>query len=338
MPELFSSNVHDMLPKARTLLAEDGEWNHRRNGVILELDGAPAVMIYLRPNERVLFYPERDANPFFHLFESLWMLAGRRDVRWLEQWSSQIAQYSDDGKIFNGAYGYRWRMGHGADQIKNLISLLRNEPHTRRAVLQMWSPEHDLHTTDRKTKDACCNLSCAFSIGADKRLNMAVFNRSNDLILGCCGANAVHFSVLLEYVASALKIPVGRYMQISSNLHAYKEQWEKFFKYDLSQPNPYDNREVVAYPLVHIQEEWNWELIKFIEATGPKMELVFPQFHELFFRDIAAPMATAHRIWKNKENSNRFEQAKAALEDMPWDCDWRKASWEWIDRREQRAK
>jgi hypothetical protein len=36
----------------------------------------PVMSVTSIPTERVLFDPARDANPFFHLFESLWMLAG----------------------------------------------------------------------------------------------------------------------------------------------------------------------------------------------------------------------------------------------------------------------
>lgn len=70
----------------------------------------PVIVTYEKPRERVLFNAARDANPFFHLFESLWMLAGHNDVAPLQFYSSNIAEVaSDDGKTFNGAYGYRWR-------------------------------------------------------------------------------------------------------------------------------------------------------------------------------------------------------------------------------------
>src|SRR5271154_5758040 len=42
---------------------------------------------YEKPDERVLFSQTRDANPFFHFFESLWILAGREDVEFLAQFN-----------------------------------------------------------------------------------------------------------------------------------------------------------------------------------------------------------------------------------------------------------
>jgi hypothetical protein len=53
------------------------------------------VTQYIRPTERVLFSPRRDANPVFHLMEALWMLAGESEVAWLSQFSSNIASYAE---------------------------------------------------------------------------------------------------------------------------------------------------------------------------------------------------------------------------------------------------
>jgi hypothetical protein len=63
----------------------------------------PVMLHYERPTERVLFNKARDANPFFHLYEALWMLAGRNDVAPLAYYVKDMARFSDDGKTFNGA-------------------------------------------------------------------------------------------------------------------------------------------------------------------------------------------------------------------------------------------
>lgn len=131
----------------------------------------PVTVSYQKPLERVLFNSVRDANPFFHLFESLWMLAGRNDVAPLAFYSSGIADVaSDDGRTFNGAYGYRWRTAArdveadwSVDQLNVLINHLHQKPESRRAVLQMWNVEDDLLKIDA-TKDVCCNTAAYFSI------------------------------------------------------------------------------------------------------------------------------------------------------------------------------
>jgi thymidylate synthase len=178
-----------------------------RNGPVLMID-EPVMVTYTHPKERVLFNHARDANPFLHLYEALWMLAGRNDVAPLAYYAKQFEQYSDDGKTLNGAYGYRWRHAFNLrtydsrqgeckplDQLRILIDHLKTDPNSRRAVLQMWNVESDLLKIDT-SKDVCCNTAVYFSIrdtdeydqAKDARppqyvLDMTVTNRSNDLCL-----------------------------------------------------------------------------------------------------------------------------------------------------------
>jgi thymidylate synthase len=170
-----------------------------RNGDVLMID-EPVTITYTHPRERVLFNSARDANPFFHLYESLWMLAGRNDVAPLAYYCKQFKEYSDDGKTLNGAYGYRWRYGAryegvagdmiSHDQLNVLVHHLKADPTSRRAVLQMWTVEDDLLKIGRRctrhppglsfrscsrcggtgiepgsfSRDVCCNLSVMFSL------------------------------------------------------------------------------------------------------------------------------------------------------------------------------
>ena len=108
MEHIMARNVSDGLFLTKLSLLECGQQENTRNGLVLEFP-TPFCVTYSHPTERVLFYPERDANPFFHLMESLWMLAGRNDVEWISKYNKRISQYSDDGKTFHGAYGHRWR-------------------------------------------------------------------------------------------------------------------------------------------------------------------------------------------------------------------------------------
>jgi len=188
-----------------------------RNGPALVFP-TPVCTTYLKPWQRMLYHPGRDANPIFHIMESIWMLAGRRDVKFPEMFNSKFGQYSDDGVNFNAAYGYRWRQHFDNDQLISIINELRVNPSSRQCVLQMWDPD-DLF---KNTKDKACNLSALFDC-RDGALNMTVFNRSNDIWWGAYGANAVHFSYLQQFVAEAIDRPMGVYRQVANNFHLYTE-------------------------------------------------------------------------------------------------------------------
>jgi hypothetical protein len=219
-------NVNDALPFGLSAILRHGIVNQSRNGKVMMVP-APVTTAYLAPCERVLFSPERDANPFFHLMESMWMLAGCNDVAFPSYYSKQLASYSVDGQTLHGAYGHRWRNHFGYDQIEQAIADLKADPDSRRVIIQMWDATVDGRSTEANAKDRPCNDMVKFqAIPAGNGyycLNMSVFCRSNDAVWGAYGANAVHFSYLHEYVASAVGMSVGTYFQISDNLHVYDQ-------------------------------------------------------------------------------------------------------------------
>lgn len=338
MDVLTVRNVHLALPAAIQGLEQMGQERESRNGPVRLFPG-PVTTVYRRPCERVIFWPERDANPFFHLFEALWMLDGRQDVEYLSRFNSNIARYSDDGEVFHGAYGFRWRHLRGIDQLEMVIERLREDPTDRRQVVQMFDAEFDLLEQEGR-KDIPCNLTICFQRDFWGRLEMTVFNRSNDLIWGCYGANAVHFSVLQEYVATMIGCDVGFYRQVSCNLHAYLETLEplKHMVDLVNQPTPYNvtetggTPEVKAYPLITKTHRWNLELKMFLAEGNNALG-----YEDPFFRKIALPMLAAWDAFKADDSLVRFVEARTALTRMPPDCDWYKACDEWLTRRQERA-
>lgn len=226
-----------------------------RNGDVIRFVD-PFIMTFEKPKERILTDEIRDCNIFFHLYESLWMLYGGRDVASLTQFLPTMADYSDNGYNFWGAYGHRWRHFFSVDQIKMVIEELSRNQNTRRAVLQMWDGATDLDMALRGGKDVPCNLSALFEIVDNNKLNMTVFNRSNDLIWGALGANYFHFTILQEYIAAHTFTEVGKYHQVSNNSHVYlNAQFEKLttnlpedFK------DPYEGKTDKGSPLIRHKE------------------------------------------------------------------------------------
>ena len=316
-----------------------------RNGPVRMIP-EPVIVTYSCPRERVLFNAARDANPFFHLFESLWMLAGRNDVAPLKDYVSTIGDYSDDGVTLNGAYGERWRSweynewqpiseGEGLpewrDQLQEIVNQLKADPNSRRCVLEMWDPQRDLWS---ESKDKCCNLNVKFLI-FDAKLNMMVDNRSNDLILGMLGANVVHFSMLQEYMAACVGVEVGKYHQVTNNLHVYLDKWKPEEWLESNDRNMHSPPQVSygvnvfpsAIPLVENPEAFDKECAQFIDSIDG-------DFEEPFLRKVAQPMMAAFRA--HKQRRYRGDNSAARLIERVQASDWCYAGTQWLLRRQKR--
>jgi thymidylate synthase len=317
------ANVNYALDKALWWLRTAGLEEDSRNGKVVVSPG-PVATTYLHPRERVLFNPSRDANPFFHFFEALWMLAGRNDVDFLAQFNSRIATYSDDGKVLAGAYGFRWLQHFNIDQLQRVEGMLKKDPNTRRAVVSMWDPTMDL---GHPGNDRPCNTHIYFNVRNDA-LSMMVCCRSNDMIWGAYGSNVVHFSFLQEYLAGRLGLSVGVYTQMSFNAHVYTEICD--VKNTISPITRIDDRypqlSGYEFPMMITHEDkylWDDDLYDFFERgiTEPPNHAPRTQF----FREVVHPM---YRLWEGRRTSRVLELAEQVL--AP---DWRMACLEWISRR-----
>lgn len=323
-------NAHQGLVEGLHRIKNEGRPRKSRNGGVLSFT-VPYSTTYRQPRERVVFHPRRDANPFFHFFESLWMLAGQNDVATVEQFAANMREYSDDGLVFNAAYGYRWRRHFGTDQLATIVQALTDSPDCRRQVLGIWDPRHDLGL---KSKDLPCNTQAYFQVSHEGALDMMVTNRSNDIVWGTYGANAVQFSVLLEYVASRIGRPVGLYHQVSMNTHLYTRRHEELMN-DLAKEAPmppeqwscpYSRGEVTPFPLVNLPGgRWDRELKEFF-IRGYSVNYVDP-----FFEDVAKPLLEAWQAHK----ARNYGRAKVAIMQCAA-SDWQRAGHEWLERREER--
>lgn len=371
---IVARNVQAAYVRGLALVRERGVREETRNGPALVVPG-PVLTTYEKPLERVLLDPSRDANPFFHLLESFWMLAGRRDVASLEPFNAGLKKYSDDGVNYHGAYGHRWRehfpMMEGmmqpvsTDQLRRCIELLRVNPADRRVVLTMWDPTYDL---GQDGADFPCNTQVYFRgrlVPIDEtkpqaewnplvwRLDMTITCRSNDAIWGAYGANAVHFSVLHEFVAAAAGMALGSMHQLSNNLHAYEDVLERVGTPELWQPlggaestggfhgryTLYDDRvseyhRVAARPLFRTDAEADLDdvlhqLDRFWsgEDWDPDGEDGVGLLHLSACRDITL-VRDAYLAFRGRDREKA--RSKVAVIEAP---DWRRACSEWLERR-----
>jgi hypothetical protein len=271
-----------------------------------------------------MFWAERNANPFFHFMESLWMIAGRKDVKWISQFNKSFGQFSDDGKTFHGAYGDRWVNHFDMNQISVIVETLKKNRKDRRCVMTMWDPHVDL---GREGKDFPCNTQIYFDATHDV-LHMTVTCRSNDIVWGAYGANAVHMSFLQEIMATMIGIPVGCYWQISNNWHGYINTMEPVLPLidKTEEICPYEKGEVVPYRAMNVNPiEWFQDLHFFIDE-GP-----ITGFRDPFFRRVVTPIYQSWKAKEKTEDENRFDKALEIIQQCAA-SDWRKACSEWLIR------
>lgn len=331
MHVIRTRNVHTALPLGLRYLDGNSVPMPSRNGDVFVARG-PVTTVYVNPCERVLFWPERDANPFLHFFDAMWCLAGRNDVALLARFAARMASFSDDGTTLHGAYGYRLRNFYQMDQLDKAVDMLTVNPWDRRVVLQLWDANEDL---GRQGNDLPCNqqlmLRVAYGRANERnRLHMMVTSRSHDIIWGLYGANAVQFSYIQEYLAGRLNLEVGTLTNVSWNYHAYDEVYRKTYRGGLhtvwaeALECPYATGEVKPYPLMIEPDAWGDELEQFMddqERNGPWVNPFFPE--------VAQPLWLAHARRKD-DPTEAMRWAKSVTA-----TDWRKAAVEWLERRQR---
>ena len=297
-------------------------WAMKVNGVERESRNGPVITIaepigvtLTHPEERVIFDSVRDANPFFHLMEAIWMLSGEQDVRWLLQFNKRMVEYAEPDGILRGAYGFRWRYHFNYDQLLWAVGELKRNPESRRVVLSMWDSGFDTVGAPQRAKDLPCNTHIYLRIEYDK-LGFTVCNRSNDMIWGMLGANAVHMTILQEVLASAIGVGVGPYTVMTNNLHIYRSmpRFEEIM--DTVRPvNPYRNEDLV-YPI-----KVEAGIMDFLAQCQAFVNGYEGFVSNKWLMEVVLPV---HEAWFNR-TEDKIGEIKAP--------DWRVACFEWIARR-----
>lgn len=290
-----------------------------RNGPVFTIP-YPAELSLVFPKQRVLFDIARDANPFFHVMEFIWMMSGEKKLEWIKQFNSRFDKWSDDGVTLPASYGVRWRKHWSFDQIMVAIHQLKRDPRSRRAVLTMWDPCLDLNAIGESGVDRPCNTHIYLRIAYNK-LNMTVCNRSNDAIWGMLGTNAVHMTYLQELIAHGIGSEVGRYYVLTNNLHVYKNlpRFEKIMGKPGGTTDFYRTGQATTYPLLQSEET----VEEFLEDCEQFVADGMGSFKCAWFSQVAMPM---HDAYLQKEKRHLHISRIQAM-------DWRLACQQWAERR-----
>lgn len=311
---IYSDNVNEAYAKCSTALVQHGQRESSRNGEVYRIY-EPVTITYNRPDRRVLFGKGR--NPFFHVYESIWILAGRSDVEKLTPFVSNFKQYADRGGDVWDAYGKRLRRWFNHDQMFGAAEQLKRNPGTRRCVMAIWDGSADFRREVSYPENPAvpCNLAIVLQMRGDA-LDMTVFNRSNDMVWGALGANVVHFSIIHEVMARAVQATLGRYHQVTTNLHAYTKTWDQTSGWSAMQyPQP--------TPILFNN------LRDFLDVCEEFAEEPHENTGNTFLDNTAYPMMLAHQAYKTGDLDGAIHCVKKHVQGP----DWREACLEWLQAR-----
>lgn len=163
----------------------------------------------------------RGISPSYLCGELLWYFMGMNNLDFIARFSKFWTHISDDGETSNSAYGYIMRYKFGFDQIEKVIEQLTIDPFSRRAVINLNTPNE--HMID--TKDEPCTIALQFMI-RDGRLDCTAIMRSNDIWLGT-PYDVAFFTELQKYIAKRLCVKYGWYTHFATSLHAYGRDLDK---------------------------------------------------------------------------------------------------------------
>jgi len=213
--EVWLNALHDVI--------RSGHIVSPRDKLTLELPQRTTISDMTRP---VLTAPERQLSYRFMAAEAYWILSGSDRVEDISKYNPNIAQFSDDGERFYGAYGPKI-----VGQMDYIVDKLLQDPSSRQAGLTIW------RENPPATKDVPCTVAIFCNIRQDENkrdhLNVHVFMRSSDLWLGL-PYDTFNFSMFGHLICAKLNahrrhdeaVRPGYLFLTAASSHIYQTNWD----------------------------------------------------------------------------------------------------------------
>ncbi len=210
------ATVDDLLRRVIDKLLSTKRRITATRGDTIELTG---VLLQLTNPRARLSLTEKRGKLFSCLGELLWYLSGENSVHFIAEYVPRYRDDCEDGKTIHGGYGprlFNWKRNDATlDQVNNVLQLLRQKPHSRRAVIQLF----DAADIANSHKEIPCTCTLQFVV-RNRRLHLFTSMRSNDAFLGL-PHDIFAFTMLQEIMARSLGIELGRYKHFVTSLHLY---------------------------------------------------------------------------------------------------------------------
>ena len=137
-----------------------------------------------------------------------------------EDYLNRLGIDKNDGNM-GRIYGVQWRQWKGAngkvvDQLQNAINLIRENPESRRIMVNAWNAA-EIGTLDVALPP--CHNFFQFYV-AEGKLSLQMYQRSCDMFLGV-PLNIASYSVLLHMVAKITNLIPHEFIHVLGDAHIY---------------------------------------------------------------------------------------------------------------------
>lgn len=149
-------------------------------------------------------------------------------------------KYGDLGNV----YGKQWRNwtatnGERIDQISDAINQIKNNPDSRRIIVNAWNPEDVINAGSKESKAALppCHVMFQFYV-ADGKLSCMLTQRSGDQFLGV-PYNVSSYALLTHLIAHECGLEVGEFVHSIGDAHIYSNHFEQVKEQLSRDPRPF---------------------------------------------------------------------------------------------------
>ena len=170
------------------------------------------------------------------IHELLWFLSGDTNIKYLQAHGVRIwNEWADEKGDLGPVYGAQWRnwradANRSVDQISNVISQIKDNPHSRRHIVSSWNVG-ELH----KMALPPCHALFQFYV-ADGKLSSQLYQRSADVFLGV-PFNIASYALLTMMVAQVCDLKLGDFVHTLGDAHLYINHIQQASLQITRQPN-----------------------------------------------------------------------------------------------------
>ena len=169
--------------------------------------------------------------------ELQWFLKGDTNIRWLQEKNVTIwDEWADKQGELGPVYGKQWRAwtkpdGQVVDQIQRAIDLIKNDPDSRRIIVNAWN----VGELDQMALTPC---HCLFQFFvAEGRLSCQLYQRSCDVGLGV-PFNIASYALLTMMMAQVCDLRPGEFIWTGGDVHIYANHIEALREQLTRAPRP----------------------------------------------------------------------------------------------------